>query len=266
MRRLFARLSRAETIELRRYDSFANALRDSDSYEDPRLIEIVSEKTKRYRESLANGARPSVATRQMAQNLFVLSYVEPARPLNVLEIGGACGAAYFEARTLLPDRIDHWSITETPAMAAAGQSVADDPRLSFHSDLASAVKPLESRDLAIAQGVLQYAGDPRAVLSELFALDFAYVYVTRTAVTDTAAPIFTRQETELAAHGPGRLSNADLGKSSQPMTLVSLDALVSAVPPNYEILFKFDEGEHRTVTIGGQAVTIRDTGFLAGVS
>ena len=266
MRRLFARLNREDTIEMRRYDSFASALHDSDSYEDPRLIEIVRDKTKRYRDSLANGTRPPVATRQMAQNLFVLSYVEPQRSLNVLEVGGACGAAYFEARTLLPDRIRHWSITETAAMAEAGQTVADDQKLSFHSDIAAAAKQLESRDLAIAQGVLQYADDPRAVLSQLFALEFAYVYVTRTAVADTAAPIFTRQETELAAHGPGRLPNAPAGKSSQPMTLVSLDALVSAIPPSYEILFNFDEGEHRTLSIGSEAITVRDIGFLAGVS
>ena len=263
MRRLFARLNREDTIELRRYDSFANALHDSDSYEDPRLIEIVREKTKRYRDNLASGARPPVTSRQMAQNLFVLSYVEPQRSLNVLELGGACGAAYFEARTLLPDRIRHWSITETAAMASAGQTVADDPKLSFHSDIDSAVKQLKSRDLAIAQGVLQYAGDPRAVLKQLFALDFAYVYVTRTAVADSGAPIFTRQETELAAHGPGRLPDAPAGKSSQPMTLVNLDALVSAVPSTYEIVFNFDEGEQRTLSIGGQSVTIRDTGFLA---
>jgi len=75
VRRLFARLNRENTTELREYESFDAALRDSDSYEDPRLVEVVKEKTKRYRESL--DSRAPIRTRQMIQNLFVLSYVEP---------------------------------------------------------------------------------------------------------------------------------------------------------------------------------------------
>ena len=204
--------------------------------------------------------KPPIATRQLVQNLFVLSYVEPQRPLNVLEVGGACGASYFETELMLPGRIRHWSIVETPAMAAAGESEA---KLSFHSDVDSAIGKLESRDIAIAQGALQYAGDPLQTLADLCALELAYIYVTRTAVANTAAPIFTKQVTEIAAHGPGRLPNAPDGASSQPMTLVSFEALTSALPSNYEILFKFEEGEERTVSFGSRPVLLRDIGFLA---
>lgn len=258
MRRLFARLNRESTTELREYESFAAALRDSDSYEDPRLVDVVKEKTKRYRASLAQ--RPPVTTRQMVQNLFVLSYVEPLRSLNVLEIGGACGASYFETEFMLSGRIQHWSIVETPAMAAAGES---DSKLSFHSDIGAAISKLESRDLAIAQGALQYAGDPLQTLADLCALQLSYIYVTRTAVANTEIPIFTKQVTEIAAHGPGQLPNAPEGSSSQPMTLVSFEALLAALSSNYELVFKFEEGEERTVSVGGRQVTLRDIGFLA---
>jgi putative methyltransferase (TIGR04325 family) len=256
-------LNRENTIEMREYESFESALRDSDSYEDPRLIEVVKEKTRSYKETLAGEHRPPVQTRQTVQNMFVLSYVEPNRPLNVLEVGGACGAAYYEAKSMLPRRTRHWAIVETPVMATAGESIADDPNLSFHSDIASAADRLETRDLAIAQGVLQYAGNPVQVLSDLFALGLSYVYVTRTAVADVEAPIFTRQETDLAAHGPGKLANAPNGRSSQPMTLVSLAALTSAIPANYEIVFKFEESEERTLSISDRRIAVRDIGFLA---
>lgn len=246
--------------EHRAYESFASALGDSNSYEDPRIVEVVREKTRRYKDELARGPRPALATRQNLQNMFVLSYVEPHRPVNVLEIGGACGASYYEMQLMLPGRIRHWSIVETPAMAAAGQSTQD---LSFHSDLASAGKQLESRDLAIAQGALQYAGDPVQMLKDLFALKFSYVYITRTAVANVDRPVFTKQETDLAAHGPGTLPNAPEGKSSQPLTLVSRDALASAIPSTYEILFNFDESEERTLSISGRPVIARDIGFLA---
>ena len=148
-------------------------------------------------------------------------------------------------------------------MAAAGQSLTSDPNLSFHSDLAPAVSQLESRDLAIAQGVLQYTADPVQTLKDLFALGFSYVYITRTAVADVERPIFTKQETELAAHGPGKLPAAPAGTSTQPMILVSFAALASTIPSHYEIAFEFAESEERKLAVGGRLVTVRDIGLLA---
>ena len=50
--------SRRQEQPYKSYESFEAALADSNSYEDPRLIEVVKEKTKRYRESLrSSGAR-----------------------------------------------------------------------------------------------------------------------------------------------------------------------------------------------------------------
>lgn len=244
------------------YQSFEQALADSNSYEDPRIIEVVREKTKRYKAALASAPR-QVESRQTAQNMFVLTYVEPQRAINVLEIGGACGASYLETKHLLPLCIAHWSITETSAMAAAGNGMNDDSNLSFHADLDSAANQLPTRDLAIAQGVLQYASDPIAMLKALFALEFSYVYITRTAVADVAAPVFINQNTELAAHGPGRLPDPPAGNSTQPMTLVSYDSLLSTIPANYEIVFKFIESEDRVLAIDDARVIARDVGFLA---
>jgi hypothetical protein len=154
-------------------------------------------------------------------------------------------------------------------MAAAGASLNGDPRvnsdpsLSFHSDLTVAAAQLESRDLAIAQGVLQYADNPLQMLRALFELQFSFVYITRTAVADVDSPVFIKQDTELAAHGPGQLPNAPKGRSTQPMTLVSRKSLLSVVPANYEIVFEFDEAGERLLAIEDARVTVRDIGFLA---
>ncbi len=262
-------VGRGTVTAMREYESFESALRDSDSYEDPRLVEVVSEKTRRYRETLACSPLPSIETRQTVQNMFVVSYVEPRRPLNVLEVGGACGAGYLETKQLLPGRIEQWSIAETPAMAMAGRSLTNEPALSFHTDLASAASVLASRDLAIAQGALQYAGDPLQMLQDLFKLDLSYVYVTRTVVTNSegqnvGTPIFTKQDTYLSAHGPGSLpaTIAD-GRSSQPLTLVKCDSVFSSIPATYQLLFRFAESEDRSLSIGGRSVTVHDIGFLA---
>lgn len=255
--------SRRQEPPYKSYESFEAALADSNSYEDPRLIEVVKEKTKRYREALAGSGSRVIDNRQTVQNMFVISYVEPELPVNVLEMGGACGAACFEMQMLLPSRISHWSIVETPAMAAAAESAIDHPLISFHSDPASAVEALDESDLAIAQGVLQYAPDPLQMLRDLFALDFAYVYVTRTAVSNVETPIVIKQETDLATHGPGTLPDAPAGKSTQPLTLVSFNALMSVIPSNYEVLFNFSESLERMLSIDNHRVRVHDVGFLA---
>lgn len=260
--RVTAKLSSPQ-VKLKSYDSFDAALADSNSYEDHRLIRIVSEKTRRYRETLSGSSSRMIESRQTAQNMFVLSVVEPQRPINVLEIGGACGASYFEAKHLLPERIQHWSISETGAMAAAGQALNDDSALSFHSDMASALQGLASRDLAIIQGTLQYVPEPLQTLRELFQHGFNHIYLTRTPVTNLDATIFTKQETDLSAHGPGKLPHAANGKSSQPLTLLSRDAVFSVVPENYEIVFEFEESDDRNLLVGERAVDVRDIGFLA---
>ena len=265
---MFARITskifpRRQDPPYKSYESFEAALADSNSYEDPRLTEVVKEKTKRYREGLAASRSRVIDTRQTVQNMFVISYVEPELPVNVLEVGGACGAACLEMQMLLPGRISHWAIVETPAMVSAGRSCIDDPLLSFHSDPASATEALDESDLVIAQGVLQYAPDPLQMLRDLFALDFSYVYITRTAVSNVETPIVIKQETDLSAHGPGILPDEPAGKSTQPLTFVSFDALMSVVPSTYEVVFHFSESAERTLMIDNQPVQIRDVGFLA---
>lgn len=263
MKRFFARLTRENATSLREYESFASALRDSDSYEDPRLIEIVQEKTRRYRDELTHAQCRTIGARQLIQNMFVLTYIEPQRAVNVLEIGGACGASYYEAKHLLPVSIQHWAVVETPAMAAAGASLNDDPALSFHTNIEAALQQLPARDLAIVQGTLQYVPEPLRLLGELFERGANYVYVTRTPVTTLSTQIFTRQETDLAAHGPGKLPQAAGGKSSQPLTLLARDALFAAIPSSYETVFTFNESEEQPLAIGARSVAVRDVGFLA---
>jgi len=254
---------------MREYDSFESALRDSDSYEDPRVVEVVSRKTRHYRETLVADESRKITSRQTAQNVFVLSYVEPRRPLEILEVGGACGASYFEMKHLLPGRIVQWSIFETPAMAAAGNGLPNENGLSFHGDLESGTAALGRRDLAIAQGVLQYASDPLRMLSDLLRLGFSYVYVTRTVVAVGAdapidRPIFTKQETDISAHGPGKLQGEMVdGKSSQPLVIAGLESISATISGACEILYWFDESDDRVLLIGGRLVTVRDIGFLA---
>ena len=169
----------------------------------------------------------------------------------------------------MPERIEQWSIVETPAMAAAGSALTSEPGLSFHGDLESGASALNRKDLAIAQGVLQYSSDPLRMLTNLFRLGFSYVYLTRTVVAVESAaridsPLFTQQETDISAHGPEKLPGDRVDrKSSQPLTITTLESISATVAGASRVLYWFDESDDRVLSIGGRLVTARDIGFLA---
>lgn len=253
---------------LARYQSFESALQDSDTYEDPRVLEVVSRKTLIYRDALLSSTGRVVKARQTVQNMFALSYVEPQRPVDVLELGGACGASYFELSHLLPGRIKSWSVVETPSMAAAGRKHFAGDRLKFFDDLGAAAAGMESFDLIVAQGVLQYTSNPLEALDSLLGLGFKYIYVTRTAVAvgvdEREGPLFTKQITALAEHGPGELPPGLENQSTmQPLVLVPSEALASRLPPRYRLSFRFEESEESPLLIGSKNVVTKDIGFLA---
>ena len=107
--------------KLKVYESFDQALSDSHTYEDPGVIEIVSRKTAAFKKALSASSLKRVDNHQIVQNMFVLSYTFRDRKLDILELGGACGASFFELNQLLPGRIRRWHIVETPSMAASGR-------------------------------------------------------------------------------------------------------------------------------------------------
>ena len=249
---------------MRVYDSYNHALADSHTYEDPGVIQVVSTKTKAFRDALLVDKGKTVDNRQTVQNMFVLSYVWHDRPLDVLEIGGACGANYFELSHLLPGRIRSWHVVETPAMAAAGRGLVRDDRLTFYDALDTAVAQLENLDLLIAQGVLQYLMDPLQTLEALLKLGFTYAYVTRTVVGDSIQhPIITKQIVNLSAHGPGAFPKGFTDrKTSQPLTIVPFASIISRISVGHTISYSFIEGENASMRIGSQTVTTKTVGFL----
>jgi len=172
---------------IKQYDSFKSALNDSHTYEDKDVIDVVLKKTILYKNNLLLSQKPKkICSRQTVQNLFVLNHVfTNNNNLNILEMGGACGATYFKLDFLnpYPYLIEKWHIVETPAMADAGKRHFQNSRLLFFSEIDEAVKKLERKNLIIAQGVLQYVRDPVKTLESLLKLEFDYVYVTRTLIS-----------------------------------------------------------------------------------
>ena len=255
--------SRTEAISMKEYESYESALANSHSYEDPEVIEVVSKKT----QSFINSLSPDhiVSNRQTIQNMFVLQSVYRNKPVNVLELGGACGASYFELDHLLPYQIRNWFVVETPAMAAVGKRFFEtDNKIKFFDDIHAAATKLEDRDCIIAQGVLQYLPDPLQGLDNLFRLGFTHVYVTRTQVgVGIEQPIITKQVHPLSAHEPGTMPECLKDReTSQPLTILPYESLIHAISGSgYKTLFVFDEGDG-TLMIGQKKIITKMVGFM----
>jgi putative methyltransferase (TIGR04325 family) len=196
--------------------------------------------------------------------MFVLSHVWNGRPLDVLEIGGACGASYFELAHLLPQRIRSWHVVETAGMAAAAKRLFEDNELFFYDDLGIAVSRLRNLDLLVAQGVLQYVRDPLQTLEALLRLDFTYVYITRTVVGDDIEfPVITKQVVNLSAHGPGSVPKGFVDrKTSQPLTIVPHECITSRISIGYDVVFAFNESQDSRMSIGAKTMKTKVVGFL----
>jgi putative methyltransferase (TIGR04325 family) len=251
--------------QLQEYENFEMAQADSLTYEDSGVVEIVSRKTQSFIKSLTSDY--VVNNRQIIQNMFVLQYVSAKRkPIDVLELGGACGASYFELNHLLPCHIKNWLIVETPAMVAVGKKIFENDKIKFFDDLQSAVNQLENQDLLVAQGVLQVIPEPLQSFETLLKLGFPFVYVSRQTVgEDIEQPIITKWLSDLSAHGPSTKipEGFQNRKTSQAFTIVPAQELIRIISENgYKIQFFFDETEDFKLIIGKKSITSKTIGFL----
>lgn len=258
------RLKRSTGRSMQLYTDYAHAHADSSGYEDQSIIQVVSKKTEDYRNALLKDKGKTVNNRQTAQYMYVLSYIWHDSPLDVVEMGGACGSRYFELSHLLPGRIKSWHVVETPPMVAAGRRLFQDEGLSFHDDLYTAVSQLENLDLLIAGGVLQYTRNPLHSLETLLRLGFTNIYITRTIVGDNIEkPIITKQVSNLSAHGPlgGLPGGIAARKTSFPLTIIPIDSVKSLISVGYNISFSFAE-DQGSMLIESQSITTKTVGFL----
>jgi putative methyltransferase (TIGR04325 family) len=237
------------------------AVAASDGYEDPRIVDLVADKTAALAGRVGAGAGATIS-RQGAQDLLAL--VLPPHPgsshdLRVLDVGGACGAKFWELDVAAPGLVQRWDVVDTAAMVARARSSRGAARLQFHEDLHDAA--VLAPDVVIASGLLQYTPDPPSTLTALGALGAARLYLTRTAVRVDGAPAYVVMDTPLRDHGPGPApaGTPDV-RVSVPMALHSEMSLRHVLDDaGYEVRLRFDEGDAWHV----RGVRVNHVGLLA---
>lgn len=235
---------------MRAFSTFEQAKAHSSGYEDEKIAEVVAHKTRLLREDLLRNPTIVNFSRGDLQNIFCFLHVydDVRTPLDVMEIGGACGATCDTMRHVCDEKTSTWAVVETPAMARKAREFFSDSKLTFHSDPDEAKHG--GRHLLVASGVLQYMEDPPAALHDWFGRGFTYLYLTRNLVSPTSpVPLYVRQTTRLTEHGPRYPTPGKYRKArvSYPMTVLPARAIPDHVPDTYSIVYRFYEDGRRRI-------------------
>ena len=124
-------------IYWKEYSTYEEARSYCDGYEDPVLIDEVSNVTAQIQETCLD---------KRSQNIDFYSnryFLGPAlagigtTSMNVIDFGGACGNHYFNFKSLVGDRLKlNWRVIETEGTAKAGKKFEND-ELSFFGNCAT---------------------------------------------------------------------------------------------------------------------------------
>jgi putative methyltransferase (TIGR04325 family) len=145
-------------FERKQYAGYAQTLNDctEHGYENADIVNVVVEKTKRYRDSLSLNTAPVQLNATNAYSLCSFLAASGQNEINVLDFGGAAGARYVLTRTVLEStRRLNWIVVETPAMAEKALPIFSSDELNFSSDLVEAASTLKQIDLLHTSGTLQ---------------------------------------------------------------------------------------------------------------
>jgi hypothetical protein len=124
--------------------------------------------------------------------------------------------------------------------------------LSFFDNSDSASKHLGTIDIAIASSVFEYLNDPLDALEDFLDLGAKYIFITRTALSHSVAPIVEVQKSRLKDNGPGRMPNGFVDEEiNYPLTVVNIHLFRKTLETKYEIICEIEEDRsvHRIGTV-----------------
>lgn len=214
-------------------------------YDDARVARLVADKTERYRDWLRSD--PPIPIGISVVNALALQLLGRGNLVEVLDLGGACGATCFEARAWLPVGVRRWHVVETPTMVEAATGLADE-NLSFFTDVEAAASGLGDGSIGVLSGCLQYMDDPYGVIGSV-ARTTTSMFVSRIPLVMSGdTPMFIRQRTRLIDHGPGS-TPGDVRDQPVYLPMVTLPyaEFIERLSSYGEIQAIFDEGERYVV-------------------
>ena len=207
------------------YENFESAMKDcsSESYQNVELCNMIADKTVLYGALLKE--RPFSVNQT---NVFLLAainqylIVNSTKEISILDFGGACGAHYFEVRSLIPRDISiNWYVVETEQMvlSAMGRSLNNN-ELSF----VSSIDDIKVKtDFLHSSSALQYVDAPYQFIDRLLKVNANWLFFNRMMFNENDRDIVTVQKSFLSSNGPGILPKGYSDRMiSYPHTTMSI--------------------------------------------
>jgi len=240
MRRIKARSRKAK------YTTYTEALAacSKDGYENHEVVEVVTQKTLYYRDELNQRDKPAPINATNAYSLIgLLLSIAQEEQIHVLDFGGAAGAHYFLARSIVPKSTKlKWVVVETPAMTESASALLETDELHFTADLEEAGRWLDQIDLLHTSGALQCVPDPYEQLQQLINIKAQYMLLSRLGLTQGDHDVITIHKSQLSWNGPGPLPPGILDREvSYPFTFPQESMFRSMLNKSYEEMAVFED-------------------------
>jgi len=233
-------------------------------YENEMLVDVVFKKTLNYKNEI-NSNLSLMAAEGSLQSMIgiLLAQLEPnkKKTVNVIDLGGACGAHYFHMRAALGNRmIIKWHVVETPVMVNKAKLLETD-ELRFFDDITVAKDAFKSDvNYFHSSGAIQYFTDPDNTLKEIFNSQAQFIMLGRLALSLGRQEVITIQESMLSANGPGPLPVGVQDRLCKyPVIYYPKQKLEELIREKYSIVLKFPESTINII----EDQTIITTGYLA---
>ena len=229
--------------KLLEYKNYDNALKNcGNGYEDNELCQMIAEKTIVYRKTLLQ--KPYFMN---TTNAFLVSALYQycrrfsKNEINVLDIGGACGAHYFETKLFFQENINIcWNVIETQEMVRSAKKYGlENNELCFFDDFEKISIPI---DFIYSSGTLQYVPDAYEYLTKLIEIKANFILFNRMMFNENDRDFITVQESKLSANGPGKIPDGYVDKIIKyPHTTLSYKRFTEKLEKQYKLEWVFDE-------------------------
>ncbi len=216
------------------FASWGDARAASTGYDSAAILQRVLEGARAVRDGRAAFERDGVLFPEPALVWTMVACLlqEAARAggrLNVLDFGGSLGSSYFQHRPFWRGAFPvRWAVVEQAMFVEAGQREFTNGELSFHPDIASAVRAAQPT-VALLSGVVGWIEHPHQLLEQIVGLDLEAIVLDRNPIIAGDRDLLTVQ------HVP-----AQIGVASYPAWLLSRTGLLRHFEEKYELRAEFE--------------------------
>ena len=167
------------------YQSWDEALKKSNGYDSPSILEIIRASALKVRDGEFQYERDSAVFNSIQYSFPLLAGLMwiAARNngcINILDFGGSLGSSYFQNRRFLDSLANvNWCIVEQPALVKCGIDDFQNRNLHFFYSVQDCINTYNI-NVCVLSSVLQYLEKPYEKLDEIISTGVRFIIIDRT--------------------------------------------------------------------------------------